>query len=228
MRAKQRYTVKVREYKVNLEFTRINDSRRIRGYDSNKSPNLFGIVCAVRCVVATPIALIPRMRRPHSDTTPAVFQYHGLAYCHWSDKFNAQNGRHRSLKDALRNWSYDDRPLAGEIYLAFLAEEASRTKAKGPATVPRKPRASKPSRFRQLMNVVDKLAEVVHQQSVGEICIVNDPDVGGSRHTATQPVLMRCPFCLTDREAGEFFPDPECPNSEAKIKQFRTDTGGEA
>jgi len=165
MRGKQHYMLSVDGQEVKLEFTVINDSRRLHEYNTHKKPNLFGVVAAVVCIVDVPKELTPKYWRESDKDTP--WSAKGTSFCHWSDEFNAQTGRHRAIKEALLDWSEkylsspEDRRIAGKIWLAFVAEEKKRIKVKGPERMPRKPKARQPRIVEVLGRISDQLAEAL-------------------------------------------------------------------
>ena len=150
------YHLNIRGEDVVLRFTRINDSRRIDSYYTDKTPNLFGIIGAVHCAITLPASLAPAWwaERHHTEYTK-----HGTGFCHWSDRWESQKGRHKALTEALGSV-----PHAAEIWNAFLSEEARRAKVVGPASKPRtrKPKARQPGpreTWERIANALEKLAK---------------------------------------------------------------------
>lgn len=150
------YQLTVRGETVHVTFKRINDSRRLRGLMTPKDPNLFGIRAAMVCWITAPPSIAAE---PFLGQLAGICR--GVAYCHYSDRWKSQRGRHISLSDALSMWG-NDKALRQEIWEAFLAEEKRRMKAKGPARIPRtaQPKLRRNSHRQVLSRAVDALEQI--------------------------------------------------------------------
>ena len=159
-----RYSLEVRGETVHLTFTRINDSRRLESCGSDKRPNLFGVRAAMLCKAQIPVAFSPRWQETSSGRDGHPLPLNGVAFCSRKDQWKSQTGRHRALSEALKGdlWRIDN-ALRAEIVTAFTAEEARRTKLKGPASQPKtaKPKPRRPGLRKvlaQLEKTLDRLA----------------------------------------------------------------------
>lgn len=152
-----KYELQVRGETVTIEFTRINDSRRIgsdgRFADStNKNPNLFEVTAAMSCILTLPSIFCHWM-----PAIPETFAFKGMSFCHKGDMWRSQEGRRFALREALGD--VKDGPLVGEIVLAFTAEEMRRKKVVGPARVKRLPKTHRPS----MRKIVERLADAMEK-----------------------------------------------------------------
>ena len=156
-----RYDLAIRGEQVHLEFTRINDSRRLHPHFTQKRPNLFGVQCAMQCRGLLP----PSMASPwwKENYPEKEYPFQGAAFCSRKDEWSALKGRHTALHDALRD-RFDYLPgLADEIVAAFTAEEARRTKVKGLARKPKtaKPKARQRPSMRQILMRLQETLEKI-------------------------------------------------------------------
>lgn len=143
------YQLAVRGEAVHVTFKRINDSRRLRYYHTDKDPNLFGVRAAMVCTIKS------------KGLLNGLVEAKGAAFCYHLDRWNAERGRHEAIKDAFANWHFD-KELRREIWQAFLAEEKRRMKAKGPARIPRtaQPKLRRNSHRQVLSRAVDALEQI--------------------------------------------------------------------
>ena len=88
----------------------------------------------------------------------------GVGFCSRKDQWKSQTGRHRALTEALKDDLWIESSLREEIVAAFTAEEARRTKVKGPARQPKtyKPKSRRPGlreALSDLQQAVEELAD---------------------------------------------------------------------
>ena len=152
-----RYDLIIRGETVHIEFERINDSRRLGGgkFGTNKKPNLFKIKAAMGCTINLPVALCPDWVSESYRLDYPTFPFNGVSFCSVMDDWSPVKGRHKALAEALQYSGHDDE-LNREITDAFTAEEAKRTKVKGPARIP-KTAKPKPRRKSTLERIADAL-----------------------------------------------------------------------
>lgn len=221
MRSKQRYNLTVRGLPVTLEFSKINDSRRLPSYGTDKKPNLFNLRGATECRLELPHDLTPPWWK---DKYAEAMHSTGLAFCHWSDKWNSQKGRHESLRDAIRRAPED---IHQEIWIAFLAEEEKRIKVKGLARTPKKPKARKPG-MRQILTRLADLLERMEQpriasqkdiEQMAHNLFPDDVKLTSDARTSTEvpewdPVTTgeKCPQCGADMVEGYGCKNMACAN----------------
>lgn len=153
-----KYALQVRGETVLIEFTRINDSRRLKSFMTMKNPNLFGVCEVMICHMDLPSAFAPaRWRDRYINSTYPVS---GAAFCHWGDKWDSRKGRSIALREAIRKLSDSgaEAPIP-EIVAAYYAEQQRRQKVKGPARIAKAPRPPKP--YAPLVR--ESLAKLVEQ-----------------------------------------------------------------
>ena len=158
-----RYSLEVRGQAVHLTFTRINDSRRLEHYYGCKKPNLFGIRAAMLCHTEIPGVLSPKWQEYDYRRRGNPVSLRGASFCSRKDQWKSQTGRHRALTEALKEDLWIDNSLREEIVAAFTAEEARRTKVKGPARQPKtyKPKPRRPGLREVLAGLQEAIEELV-------------------------------------------------------------------
>jgi hypothetical protein len=160
-----RYSLEVRGQTVRLTFTRINDSRRLEHYYGHKNPNLFGVRAAMLCHAEIPAVFAPKWQATESGKAGRSLPLGGVGFCSRKDQWKSQTGRHRALNEALKDDLWIEASLRDEIVAAFTAEEARRTKVKGPSRQ-QKTSGPKPRRpglrkmLAQLQETLERFADI--------------------------------------------------------------------
>lgn len=171
MRTKQKYTLSVREQEVTITFSKINDSRKIPDYRTEKKPNLFHIRGAIECTLVLPSELAPSWWK---EGKPVHLT--GYSFCTWMDKWKSETGRHFALRHAMRDLK--DKEVRLELWTAFEAEEKSRTKLKGPARTPKtakpKVRKARPPAPGGIIEIMGRIAVALEKISNPMQVIAND------------------------------------------------------